>query len=75
MAAAESLTQAEREYAPAHISATTLAQRDRAILFVMILAGLRVSEVANLKLNDARDANGNQKNVTFNERLLLPLNR
>ena len=24
----------------------------------MVLAGLRVSEVANLKLNDVRDANG-----------------
>ena len=58
MAAAKSLTHAELEHALAHISNTTFAQRDRAMLLVMVLAGLRVSEVANLKLNDVRDANG-----------------
>ena len=58
MAAAKSLTHAELEHALAHISNTSFAQRDRAMLLVMVLAGLRVSEVANLKLNDVRDANG-----------------
>ena len=70
MAAAKSLTHAELEHALAHISNTTFAQRDRAMLLVMVLAGLRVSEVANLKLNDVRDANG-----TIRAEIYLSANR
>ncbi len=70
MAAAKSLTHAELEHALAHISNTTFAQRDRAMLLVMVLAGLRVSEVANLKLNDVCDANG-----TIRAEIYLSANR
>jgi integrase/recombinase XerD len=70
MAAAKSLTHAELEHALAHILTTTFAQRDRAMLLVMVLAGLRVSEVANLRLNDVRDANG-----TIRAEIYLSANR
>ena len=58
MAAAKSLTNIELEHTLEHISTRKFAARDRAMLLMMVMGGLRVSEVADLKLSDVRDANG-----------------
>ncbi|UFS56101.1 site-specific integrase [Comamonadaceae bacterium M7527] len=58
MAAAKSLTSAELAHTLDYISTRKFAARDRAMLLMMVMSGLRVSEVADLKLCDVRDANG-----------------
>lgn len=58
MAAAKSLTTAELERVLAYIEQNSYAQRNRAMLLMTVLAGLRVSEVAGLTLGDIQDADG-----------------
>ena len=58
MAAAKSLTHAEIERALAFISQNANAMRNRVMFLLTTNAGLRVSEVADLKLSDVLDADG-----------------
>lgn len=58
MAAAKSLTHAEIERALAYIAENANAVRNRVMFFLTTNVGLRVSEVACLKLGDVLDADG-----------------
>ena len=58
MAAAKSLTHAEIERALTFISQNANAMRNRVMFLLTTNAGLRVSEVADLKLSDVIDADG-----------------
>ena len=58
MAAAKSLTHAEIERALEYIAVNANALRNRVMFFLTTNAGLRVSEVADLKLADVLDRDG-----------------
>ena len=58
MAAAKSLTHAEIERALEYIASNANAQRNRVMFLLTTNAGLRVSEVADLKLADVLDRDG-----------------
>jgi len=58
MAAAKSLTAAELQRVLDYIAPRAHAQRNRCMLLLTVLAGLRVSEVAGLTIGDVRDAQG-----------------
>ncbi len=58
MATAKSLTAAELERVLHYITQHANAHRNRVMLMMTVLAGLRVSEVACLTLDDVRDADG-----------------
>ena len=58
MAAAKSLTHAEIERALEYIAGNANAQRNRVMFLLTTNAGLRVSEVADLKLADVLDRDG-----------------
>jgi len=58
MTAAKSLTPAELERVLRYTATQSNAQRNRAMLMMTVAAGLRVGEVAGLKLGDVLDADG-----------------
>jgi integrase/recombinase XerD len=58
MAAAKSLAAAELDRVLSYIEANSNATRNRAMLLVSVLAGMRVSEIAGLRLGDVRDVDG-----------------
>lgn len=61
MAAAKSLTPQEIERVLQHISTHANAPRNRCMFLVSVMAGLRVGEIAGLKLSDVRAADGTIK--------------
>ena len=65
MAAAKSFTAAELQQVLQFITTTRHAARDRAIVLTSVLAGLRVSELAQLTHADVVDDNGNIKTEIF----------
>lgn len=65
MAAAKSLTAADIERVLHYISNNANAQRNRCMFVVSVLAGLRVSEIAGLKLSDVRAADGTIKSEIY----------
>lgn len=65
MAAAKSLTTADIERVLHYISNNANAQRNRCMFVVSVLAGLRVSEIAGLKLSDVRAADGTIKSEIY----------
>lgn len=65
MTAAKSLTAAELDAALAYIAQRPHAQRNRAMLLTTVLAGLRVSEVAALTLEDVRNADGSVRSEIY----------
>lgn len=65
MAAAKSLTQAEISKVLEHIASTAYAQRNRVMFLLTAMAGLRVSEVAGLTINDVRDEDGTVRAEVF----------
>ena len=70
MAAAKSLTHAEIERALGYIASNANATRNRVMFLLTTNAGLRVSEVAGLKLDDVLDADG-----TIRSEVLLAADR
>ena len=58
MAQAKSLTDAELQQVLNYITEHTFAQRNRAMLLVSFYAGMRVGEIASLKLGDVVNADG-----------------
>lgn len=70
MAAAKSLTPTEIERALAYIADNANAVRNRMMFLLMTNAGLRVSEVADLKLSDVLDKDG-----TLRSEVLLAAHR
>jgi integrase/recombinase XerD len=65
MATAKSLTPADIERVLQHIHSNANAQRNRCMFLVSVMAGLRVSEIAGLTLNDVRAAEGRIKSEVF----------
>ena len=65
MSAAKSLTALELEQVLAYIDTKPNAQRNRAMLLMTVLAGLRVSEVAGLMLNDVVDERSHIRTEVF----------
>jgi integrase/recombinase XerD len=65
MSAAKSLTALELEQVLAYIDTKPNAQRNRAMLLMTVLAGLRVSEVAGLMLNDVVDDGSHIRTEVF----------
>ncbi|NCX13743.1 MAG: site-specific integrase, partial [Betaproteobacteria bacterium] len=65
MSAAKSLTALELEQVLAYIDTKPNALRNRAMLLMTVLAGLRVSEVAGLMLNDVVDERSNIRTEVF----------
>jgi integrase/recombinase XerD len=61
MSAAKSLTEQELEQVQAYIQSKPNAQRNRTMLMMTVWAGLRVSEVADLRYDDVVDARGRIK--------------
>jgi len=61
MAAAKSLTPADIERVLHYISTQANTQRNRCMFLVSVMAGLRVGEIAGLKINDVRAADGSIK--------------
>lgn len=70
MAAAKSLTHAEIERALAYIAVNANAVRNRMMFLLTTNAGMRVSEVADLKLSDVLDKDG-----TLRSEVLLAAHR
>lgn len=70
MAAAKSLTHAEIERALAYIASNSNAVRNRMMFLLTTNAGMRVSEVADLKLSDVLDKDG-----TLRSEVLLAAHR
>lgn len=58
MKQAKTLTDKELKLVLAHCAARRHAERDRAIVMVSFLSGLRAKEIAALKLSDVRAADG-----------------
>ena len=58
MATAKSLTPAEITKALDYIAQNTNAKRNRIMFLLTAMAGLRVGEVACLKIGDVRDSDG-----------------
>ena len=65
MAAAKSLTPTELQTVLAYTATQPYAQRNRAMLMMTVAAGLRVSEVAGLTINDVRDEDGTVRAEVF----------
>jgi len=65
MAQAKSLTPAELDKVLTYIAEHTNALRNRAMLLLTVLAGLRVSEVAGLTIADVRNADGTIKGEIY----------
>ena len=61
MATAKSLTSAEITKVLDYIAINPNSQRNRAMFLFTVLAGLRVSEVADLKIGDVRNVDGTIK--------------
>jgi integrase/recombinase XerD len=65
MATAKSLTTAEIDTVLAYIAANPNAQRNRVMFLFTAMAGLRVSEVAALTLDDVCNADGSVRSEVF----------
>lgn len=65
MATAKSLTSAELEQVLAYIEQHAYAERNRLMLLLTVGAGLRVSEVAGLKVGDVRNADGSVRGEVY----------
>jgi len=65
MAAAKSLTPAEVQRVLDYIAHNANAQRNRVMFLLTAMAGLRVSEVACMTLDDVRDADGAVRSEVF----------
>jgi len=65
MAAAKSLTAKELDAALAYTATREHAVRNRAMLLVTVLAGLRVSEAASLTIGDVRNADGSVRSEIY----------
>ena len=65
MTAAKSLTPAELETALTYIAARPHAVRNRVMLLVTVMAGLRVGEVSDLTLADVRNRDGSIKSEIY----------
>ena len=65
MTAAKSLTPAELETALTYIARRPHAVRNRVMLLVTVMAGLRVGEVADLTLADVRNRDGSIKGEIY----------
>ena len=65
MSAAKSLTTTEIEQVLHYISTNANAVRNRAMFLMSVLAGLRVSELAGLTIEDVRNTNGSVKSEVF----------
>ena len=65
MAQAKSLTQQDIDKVLTYIASNTNATRNRAMFLLTVLAGLRVSEVAQLTLGDVRNSDGTVKSQVF----------
>jgi integrase/recombinase XerD len=65
MAQAKSLTQQDIDAVLTHIASRTHATRNRLMFLFTVLAGLRVSEVAQLMLGDMRNTDGSIKTQMF----------
>ena len=65
MTAAKSLTPAELETALTYIATRPHAVRNRVMLLVTVMAGLRVGEVADLTLADVRNRDGSIKREIY----------
>jgi integrase/recombinase XerD len=61
MAQAKTLTQAELNRVLDHVSTRKYALRDRALVLTSFLAGLRVAEIASLKMGDVVNTDGTIK--------------
>ena len=62
MAQAKTLTQAEIDKVLAYIATKSFAQRNRVMLYVSFYSGMRVGEIASLKVGDVMNADGTIKN-------------
>lgn len=62
MAQAKTLTQTELDQVLDYVSTKKYALRDRAIILTSFLGGLRVAEIASLKMGDVLNADGTIKN-------------
>ncbi len=62
MAQAKSLTQSELERVLRYVSTTRYAARNRAILMTSFLSGMRVKEIASLKVDDVMAEDGSIRN-------------
>jgi integrase/recombinase XerD len=65
MPAAKSLTPVEIDKVLQHIATTQFPQRNRVMFLMTVMAGLRVSEVAGLKISDVRSADGTVKSEIY----------
>jgi len=65
MAQAKSLTQQDIDKVLTYIASHANATRNRAMFLLTVLAGLRVSEVAQLTLGDVRNTDGTVKSQMF----------
>lgn len=65
MAAAKSLTVAEISRVLQYIATQPYAQRNRAMFMMTVAAGLRVSEVAGLTLDDVLDSKGEVRSEVY----------
>jgi integrase/recombinase XerD len=65
MATAKSLTPAEITKALDYIAQNTNAKRNRVMFLLTAMAGLRVGEVACLKIGDVRDADGSIRSEIY----------
>jgi integrase/recombinase XerD len=62
MAQAKTLSQAELDLVLNYVSTKKYALRDRAIILTSFLGGLRVAEIASLKMGDVVNPDGSIKN-------------
>lgn len=65
MATAKALTTAEVEQVLQFISQSANAERNKLMFMMTVLAGLRVSEVADLMIGDVRNENGTIRSEVF----------
>ena len=65
MAAAKSLTPAELERTLNYIAANTNPERNRLMLMIGVMAGLRVGEIAGLTLGDIIDVDGSVRSEIY----------
>ena len=61
MGQAKTLTEAEIEQVLAYIATRSFAQRNRVMLLVSLHSGMRVGEIASLKVGDVQNADGTVK--------------
>jgi len=62
MAQAKTLTQAELDQILRYVSTKKYPQRDRAMILTSFWSGLRVAEIASLKMGDVLNVDGSIKN-------------